>query len=386
MNKLYIASLGLGISIISSCLLISSADSRSVAPMGADQQAGGSKKPASSPHEWTKVHLPIEQAEILVSDNERIFAVGVDGIAEIGLDHNAKKINLPTNSSSLLTKDGGLSLIAPDAKVKKAGNQKLSAEGLCHPASAIFIDDRLYSVGPCEHTGQMWSFGLSKSKDKSFTLDFTYSTYPHSDTGDPVYGPDSVVKIADIAIFPSQLDIGPAIMGMSDKASTLKIIWHGDKSDGSILSTDFIGSNGIMLMSKGRLMRSEDGGETWNSFSEVPKEYEGKIWQIKLRSTNEVYVIGQDGLILHSFDAGKTWSKQESNAKGPLYKITLDEKRVIVLEEFKTLLMSDDRQSWKELEFDRNKRIDDVLICREQIYVLSESTLYVLNTNQVRSN
>lgn len=66
------------------------------------------------------------------------------------------------------------------------------------------------------------------------------------------------------------------------------------------------------------VMRTEDGGETWQRIS-VPSKLE--LFHLDFVGDSKVWVVGDRGVILHSDDGGKTWQKQESGTARTLYNV-----------------------------------------------------------------
>lgn len=61
----------------------------------------------------------------------------------------------------------------------------------------------------------------------------------------------------------------------------------------------------------GKILATEDGGR---NFTVVPSGVEQALYSIYLHGDHG-WIAGQDGLILHSADGGKTWAPQQSNAE-----------------------------------------------------------------------
>lgn len=370
--------LGFCISVLCNCIGSSASNIRRGEGRIDGQNTNTMTQSTSIRSNWTRIPLPVEQAVMLSASDERLFAVGVDGIVEIDATLGTKLLDMPSMVSKLLTKDGGISFIPKEVKQEIGGDHRQKLKDLCRLESTVFVVNRLISFGPCEHTAQLWSFSLGREKnERSVVIDFTYSTFPYSDSDDPVYGPVGVVKVGNQAMLPSNLRSGPAILKLRQDNSSFDVIWRGKSSVGSILSIDFFESQGLMLTSKGQLLRSNDWGKTWSTFSQIPGEFVGRVSQLKFRDQNEAYIIGVGGIVLFTNDSGRTWGSQESNTKGDLYKIVVDSKRAALLADFKLLLVSDNNADWQILDFDRDRRIDDIMLKNGKVFVLSESTLYV---------
>jgi photosystem II stability/assembly factor-like uncharacterized protein len=80
---------------------------------------------------------------------------------------------------------------------------------------------------------------------------------------------------------------------------------------GSVLNKD--GSVNDSLV-----MRTEDGGETWQRIT-VPTKKE--LMHLDYRGSSRVWAVGDDGVILYSGDGGTTWSTQNSGTSKTLYNV-----------------------------------------------------------------
>ena len=66
------------------------------------------------------------------------------------------------------------------------------------------------------------------------------------------------------------------------------------------------------------LMRTEDGGETWQRVR-VPSKVE--LFHLDFSGNSRGWIVGDNGLILSSTDSGITWLKQTSHTNMPLYNV-----------------------------------------------------------------
>ena len=58
---------------------------------------------------------------------------------------------------------------------------------------------------------------------------------------------------------------------------------------------------------RGHILISENGGQSWN---QVPAPVSSDLVAIRFLNATHGWAVGHDGIVLHSADAGKTWSKQ----------------------------------------------------------------------------
>ena len=104
---------------------------------------------------------------------------------------------------------------------------------------------------------------------------------------------------------------------------------HGDVSsafvDKLISRTDKLfdvahttGDGFVVVGYNGRIIRSEDAGETW---IEVESPAEWTLNQVEFVGDNG-WAVGHYGIILNSRDGGKTWTKQESSTEKTLFSVS----------------------------------------------------------------
>lgn len=66
------------------------------------------------------------------------------------------------------------------------------------------------------------------------------------------------------------------------------------------------------------VMRTEDGGETWQRIV-VPSKKE--LFHLDFNGSTHAWIVGDEGMILASIDGGLTWRSQSSGTKMPLYNV-----------------------------------------------------------------
>ncbi len=66
------------------------------------------------------------------------------------------------------------------------------------------------------------------------------------------------------------------------------------------------------------VMRTEDGGETWQRII-VPSKKE--LFHLDFNGSSHAWIVGDEGMILASTDGGLTWRVQASGTKMPLYNV-----------------------------------------------------------------
>lgn len=79
---------------------------------------------------------------------------------------------------------------------------------------------------------------------------------------------------------------------------------------------------------RGNIFRSEDGGESWSS---IESDTTSLLNSIVLTPQNELYLLGNNGVVLKSNDLGKTFSKQiESDGKSLIDGVWYNDKLIVV--------------------------------------------------------
>lgn len=328
--------------------------------------------------EWTRFKLPVDRTTTLFVNDGLVFALGSEGIAKLGSDGSVAKIELPSNRIELLSKDGGLSnfVSRPDSPDLKTSSNSAT---LCDPESAAVRGSRLYAISSCEHTGQLWSFDVfGEGNETSWVLNFTYETYPNSDTGDAVYGPNEVVKNGPDVFVRASLKNGPAILEILDQTRTLRKVWQGDASEGQILSLQLYDNSGLLLTQKGSLFRSTNGVTGWRFGAKIPDESVGKIWGISMVNPEELLAFGSGGTVIQSSDQGNNWKFEPINNAGSLEKMECYKGLCFVLSEFESLYLRKEG-TWREFGLPSKGRIDDILIDKGHLYVLSGEIVFRLD-------
>lgn len=95
-------------------------------------------------------------------------------------------------------------------------------------------------------------------------------------------------------------------------------IRFADKKRGLVIGSLWqrIGKDDVVVDSL--LMRTEDGGETWQRIT-VPSKTE--LFHLDFNGSSHAWIVGDNGLILASTDSGLTWKIQPSGTNMPLYNV-----------------------------------------------------------------
>lgn len=321
---------------------------------------------------WKAVDLPI-LGEVLALYKDDIFVVGEQGIISLNQEMEVKKLPPIKIIGSYLTTDGGL-IKGSNRLEKKNVEYSYYDSHLCFPQNAAFLSNNLYVFSICEHTTQLWKVTFDT---KNTLLSLTNFTYHNIDSGDNrVFGPTGLPSTTDKVLLPSFIKKGPALVTEDTKTGNLKVAWQGKEEDGGIVSIDFIGKQGWMLLSGGKILRSYDDGETWQYFSNIPSEAEHNVVEMKFRNEEEGYIVG-DKIILSTVDGGKTWKFQNKEIDKILYKIVLDNNIAAIYGGKNSLYInSKGENQFTEIETKPKGDITDLIVYDEKLFVLIDGKLY----------
>ncbi|KAK3254656.1 hypothetical protein CYMTET_36137, partial [Cymbomonas tetramitiformis] len=138
-------------------------------------------------------------------------------------------------------------------------------------------------------------------------------TFANEDTVYAVGEKDTVIKSLDGGLTWST--IGSCNLGQ-------RYAWHG--------VSFWNVSRGWLVGSYGSVCVTHDGGDTWEeqhhgSVGYVPEDGDGPdafeffMRAVQVTGPEEVFVVGDEGHILHTVDGGVTWTQQVSRAEQDLY-------------------------------------------------------------------
>ena len=96
------------------------------------------------------------------------------------------------------------------------------------------------------------------------------------------------------------------------------------------------------------LMRTEDGGETWQRIA-VPTKTE--LFHLDFNGNSHGWIVGDGGAILASTDEGRTWTKQSADTAMPLYNVDFrdDNEGYVVGKSGTILRTSNGGASWEKV-------------------------------------
>jgi photosystem II stability/assembly factor-like uncharacterized protein len=96
------------------------------------------------------------------------------------------------------------------------------------------------------------------------------------------------------------------------------------------------------------LMRTEDGGDTWQRIV-IPSK--GELYHLDFNGNSHGWIVGDGGLILASTDDGRTWRRQTSGSTMPLYNVDFrdDDEGYVVGKSGTILRTSDGGKRWERV-------------------------------------
>ncbi len=133
-------------------------------------------------------------------------------------------------------------------------------------------------------------------------------------------------------------------------------IRFSDKKRGYVIGSVLRGTGDNERVVESLLMRTEDGGDTWQRIS-VPTKVE--LFHLDFDGNSRGWIVGDNGTILHSRDEGKTWVKQISGTSMPLYNVDFrDDKEGYVVGKSGTILRTADGGSiWEKVASNFNETL-----------------------------
>lgn len=203
---------------------------------------------------WTELRLDSDDLYSLTQNSSFVFVIGRGKLIKLNRKLEVVDMQIFTRPEEFFTKDGGSSLIREKA-LKTSNNNS----AYCSSEHAQIVGDFVYSVGPCEHSQQLWKFRANSDKsNQSIIVNYVATTYPNSDASDAVCYPLTVRAAGDNPVFPINLKSGPALITMQPNSTEMQTLWKGEMSLGTIVGIDFLNNQGIMLMQNGAILKSKD--------------------------------------------------------------------------------------------------------------------------------
>ncbi len=95
-------------------------------------------------------------------------------------------------------------------------------------------------------------------------------------------------------------------------------IRFSDKKHGYVVGSVLRRTGGDEVVVDSLLMRTEDGGDTWQRITVTTKT---ELFHLDFRGNSHGWIVGDGGVVLASTDEGKSWTKQVSGTSLPLYNV-----------------------------------------------------------------
>ena len=178
---------------------------------------------------------------------------------------------------------------------------------------------------------------IARKATESILLDITYTGTGQrmvivGDRGHILYSDDHgeqwlqasvpTQKMLTAVSFPSD-DIGYAaghdaiILKTTDGGTTWQKIYDDLKLGIPLLDIRFINNNrGIAVGAYGLALKTEDGGTTWQTFSTAIGNHDELHLNVISGSSDNLYLAGEQGILFHSGDFGKSWQSLKTGYNG----------------------------------------------------------------------
>lgn len=321
---------------------------------------------------WEKFSIPI-YGGVFATLSDKTLILSFEGIVSINSDGSSEKIPFPQKVNKYSTKDGGVTREKFDSKKEGFEKNNLS-DYLCSPEEAISLKRTVFVLANCEHTGQLWKLDFTKQ-------DFEITNLGVAESGaEKVLGPFSFVKTNQKIFSLETTKFGSGFSILENGSKSRKFVWQNKSDKARLVAVSFKNANGWMVLANGEILKSFDDGLNWKHFSNLPEEIRGKITNIHFLNERNGYLVGIDGLIFSTNDAGETWSNEQRGTNASLYKIISNEEVVVVYGAKSTILIKDLKQEkWVNLDLENKGEITDMLIHEKKLLVLQNGDLYSTN-------
>ncbi|MEO7539796.1 MAG: YCF48-related protein [Pyrinomonadaceae bacterium] len=125
-------------------------------------------------------------------------------------------------------------------------------------------------------------------------------------------------------------------------------IRFSDKKRGYVIGSVLRKSGSEEVVVDSLLMRTEDGGETWQRIK-VPAKVE--LYHLDFNGNSRGWIVGDGGLILATRDSGLTWHKQVSSSMMPLFNVDFrdDDEGYVVGKSGTVLRTENGGSSWQKV-------------------------------------
>lgn len=321
----------------------------------------------------TYVDIPFEGLG-LADYRGKLLIIGVNEIANF--DPNTSSItkhSFPGEVNPWLSADGGKSTFSPNS-------DSSATPSICSIEKALSFQDRLFLIGPCEHTSQFWSLAIEDSAIKSYVVEFTYSTFPHSNAYDRVYAPVDLIQSGNAISMLSNTKNGPEVLSVSLSGPTFKPVWQGNETDGNVIASDFTDNIGWFATANGYLFKTINNGFTWSNDNRLPPCFEKGIDQMPILGSKAGYIFCTSGAIYRTEDGGVSWNEWESQYPGRASKvIPVTDKLVILTVSGSVLVLNKKGELLHSFSSEKGDPFIDVLVLKDSLFALSYNKLGYLS-------
>lgn len=136
-------------------------------------------------------------------------------------------------------------------------------------------------------------------------------------------------------------------------------------------------AHGIVVGAYGLIFETSDGGRNWRSLMDVSRNPEGKHLYAIERIGDDLYIAGEQGLLLKSADFGRSFSKLESPYQGTWFgALGLGKSGTLMLYGLRGHVYSADAraQSWQRLDMGKDQTVTAALAMADGTVVLGDET------------
>lgn len=321
----------------------------------------------STSKSWQEIDPGIE-AMVMIKSGNGLLLVGESGVAKIDSINKATRYPPFVIRNEFTTKDGGVTNDRIMSKAANPGDAK-SFPYLCTPENVALLSKKLLVLADCEHSKQLWT--ISPEKDS------TYLDVVNFVSGDRIYLPSVLEVSGGRALIGINTKKEPILLAAETNIQNLKVIWKGNEGDGGIAAISFIDNYGWMLLGKGKILQSRDGGLTWTDLSTLSNIPMNDFINVTFRNSNEGYIVGSKGSLLRTDDGGKTWLSVKTPTTSDLRKVALEDESIVICCSDSKLMISDKRTGiWTTI--DATGPVNDVLLINKTIYALINSKLHYI--------
>ncbi|MEX1024565.1 MAG: YCF48-related protein [Planctomycetota bacterium] len=143
-------------------------------------------------------------------------------------------------------------------------------------------------------------------------------------------------------------------------------------ADRWLAAVDFVSKEkGFVVGGHGRdavFWSTEDGGETWvDAVSRLPADARAALRDVHFVDASRGFVLGEQGLLCETLDAGATWSRIDTQTDAWLRSITVDGERAWIAASPGVLHSTDGARTWNALPTFATRKTTDVAFANERV-------------------